>query len=101
METEIRDEKGRFLPGNPGGPGRPRDVFTPLLAKKYQDTASAQEVIDKLHELAAGGNMTAISYIVDRFVGKPRQAVEISGDKEQPVPLVILRASDASTTETR
>jgi hypothetical protein len=77
--------------------GRPKDVFTPLLAKKYADTVCAQEVVDKLHELAADGNMTAIAYIVDRFLGKPRQAVEVSGGDE-PVGLIFVNPGE--TTET-
>jgi hypothetical protein len=79
------------------GTGRPKDTFTPILAKKYEDAETVQALVDKLHEMAAGGNLQALCYIMDRFIGKPRQAMEVTGDINEVVGLTIVRAGDCDT----
>ena len=73
--------------------GRPKDIFSPLLTRKYESEETAQEIIDKLHEMAKDGNMTAIAYVMDRFLGKPRQAVEVSGG-ENPIGLIFVNPGE-------
>lgn len=96
-----RDEKGHWLPGVSGNPnGRPRDTFTPILTEKYSDEETVRVLVDKLHEMAAGGNMQAMSYVMDRFLGRPRQAMDIVADVNEAVGITIVRAGDIEGTST-
>lgn len=82
------------------GSGRPKDTFTPILAKKYEDPEMVQALVDKLHEMALAGNMQAMAYVMDRFLGKPRQAMDIVADVNEAVGLTIVRAGDSTDTST-
>jgi hypothetical protein len=97
----ARDDKGHWLPGVSGNPnGRPRDTFTPILAEKYSDEETVRALVDKLHEMAAGGNLQALMYVMDRNIGKPRQAMDIVADVNEAVGLTIVRAGDSASTDT-
>ena len=71
----MRDEKGRFVPGESGNPhGRPpkEQSVTDLLDK----TVDKQELVNKLIEIALEkGDMNALKYAIDRLDGKPRETV--------------------------
>lgn len=80
--------------------GRPKDTFTPILQEKYADEAAVRALVEKLHEMALAGNMQAMAYVMDRFLGKPRQAMEVSGDVNTAVGLTIVRAGDSAENDT-
>ena len=64
-----RDDKGKFVKGNPGGPGRAqgsRNKAT-LLAQS-QMAEKLPEVIDRLLANALDGDTTAIKVVIERLV---------------------------------
>ena len=85
------------MSGNPNG--RPRDTFTPILTEKYSDPENVRVLVEKLHEMAKGGNLQALMYVMDRHIGKPRQAMEVSGDVNTAVGITIVRAGDGAGTD--
>lgn len=91
--------KGGWEPGQSGNPkGRPKAGETITDVLRIQADLSKQEIAEKLIELARGGNVAALKYVYDRLDGAPRQSVELTGDKEKPVPLIILRAAQNATS---
>lgn len=72
-----RDGRGRFAPGNRGGPGNP---LAPQVAKlraamlKAVSARDMREITDKLVELAKAGNVAAIKEVFERTLGKPQEA---------------------------
>jgi len=68
-----RDRRGRFLPGNPGGPGNPdaaklwrlRAAVTAAVTE-----ADVRRVMRTLLRKATGGDMLAAKVFLDRVVGK-------------------------------
>jgi hypothetical protein len=74
------DARGRFLPGNPGGPGNPfgRKVaaFRTAMIKRVTQEKFDQAV-DTLAEMAIGGNLQALKLLFSYVVGKPEQAADL------------------------
>ena len=89
--SEARDEKGRFKEGNPGGPGRrPLSVVSVLKKKLHEipdgDTRERIEILvdEYLSEIQAKKDGVAIRDLIDRFDGRPRQDIDVSGKIELP-----------------
>lgn len=101
QQENIRDEKGRFVPGVSGNPGgRPKDdtKITYWLEKYLQGVnpkspdgkKRIQELAEKLAGMAYGGNTVAMSMVLDRIDGKVPQSTDItSGGKPIENPLII------------
>jgi hypothetical protein len=73
-----RDEKGRFAPGNPGGPGNPYTRQTALLRQVVLDELNEVEIriiVQRLKARAVGGDVQAIKLVLAYAVGKPESAV--------------------------
>ena len=80
---EARDSKGRFLPGNPGGPGNPQAHNVATWRKALAEAVSADdvtEVAQKLLDAAKAGEPWAIHELLDRCLGKPHVQVELQAD---------------------
>ena len=63
-----RNAKGRFAPGNPGGPGRPRTISNydyMLVLDEYARQASG-EVIKVVIQQALAGNLKAADMLLKR-----------------------------------
>lgn len=81
-KRKVRDTNGRFVGGNPGGPGRPRgksiqDALKDVLANHKKYTAEA--VALAAFALAVDHkNLQAIMFITDRIDGKTSQPVDIT-----------------------
>src|SRR5262245_35289336 len=82
-----RDAKGRFAAGNKAGRGNPlnrhahRLRYALLSAVKREDI---REVAAALLDKAKGGDVAAIKELLDRVMGRPTQALALSGpDGEQ------------------
>ena len=44
-----------------------------------------EAVVSKVYEEALGGNMTAVSFLSDRILGKPSQSIGIKDISEEPI----------------
>ena len=72
--NEGRDDKGRFVKGAPGGPGRPprrgqREMLRRLMALCGDERFDV--VVMRLIALASSGNVEAIKLVLAYVVGKP------------------------------
>lgn len=71
-----RDAKGRFVKGNPGGPGGPRRKAYEL--RQAVDQAVSAEhiaaVVRKATRLALEGDMQAARFVLDRTCGRAPEA---------------------------
>ena len=98
-----RDERGHYLPGNSGNPGGASD------AKREMQTLARNhsvEAIERAVEIMRTGKsetirLMAISMILDRAWGKPRQSVEIEsqGKTLEQMLIAIWEANHASEAE--
>ena len=64
----IPDGATPFKPGNPGGPGRPRDFETEF--REWTGEDGRPFALKKARELANAGDWRAVQYLLDRFYGK-------------------------------
>jgi hypothetical protein len=74
--TTGRDAKGRFAPGNPGGPGNPYTRQTAKLREAVQDELNEVEVriiVQRLKARAVGGDIQAIKLVLAYAIGKPEK----------------------------
>ena len=81
--AEARDSKGRFLPGNPGGPGNPQARNVATWRKALADAVSADDVTQvaqRLTDAAKAGEPWAIHELLDRCLGKPHVQIELQAD---------------------
>ncbi len=74
----TRDPKtGRFLVGNPGGPGNPHAARVAKLRSALLRAVTERElraVVKALVEQARAGNIAAARELLDRVLGKPVEA---------------------------
>jgi hypothetical protein len=88
-----RSVDGKFAPGNKhslghAGNRRQRELRTALVEAATPEKVKAVE--ESLHELAAGGDVAAAKVWLDHVVGKPVQAVELSGPDGQALDLTCI-----------
>jgi hypothetical protein len=100
MEEEMVNgnsyrNNGRFVPGHPGGPGRPRHCKpAETLRRALLDSVTPEQVravINKLYELALDGDVAAARCWLEHTTGRPVQAVHLSSPaapKIDPVTVV-------------
>jgi len=72
--TKQRDERGRFLPGNPGGPGNPLAARVSKLRGVLLDAVKPEDmraIVLKLVFLAKDGDTVAARILFDRVLGRP------------------------------
>jgi len=85
---EKRGRNGRFLPGHAGGPGNPFAQRVHQLRSALLNTVTPsdiEEVVRKLLFMAKEGDVTAIKELLDRTLGKPVAAVEVTGADGEPL----------------
>ncbi len=73
-----RDARGRFLPGNPGGPGNPFGRQVAALRQAFLDRvdqAKVQALVDKLYEQALAGDTAAAKLVLAYTLGRPAAVV--------------------------
>ena len=81
----TRDSKGRFLPGNPGGPGNPQAGSVGRWRQALAEAVSADDlarVAQKLVAAAKAGEPWAVRELLDRCLGKPHVQVELQADAD-------------------
>lgn len=106
FSTPVRDPKtGYFLPGNQIGRGNP-------FARAQQGLKSALwhavtrediEVIARaLIDQARGGDLAAICILLDRLLGRPTQAIEMSDSAREGTSAMLARLlADVRAAQTR
>jgi hypothetical protein len=93
-----RSERGQFLPGNQLAAGNPNHRRMYELRKSMLDAVTPKMVEDvtiKLVELAKEGDLEAVKVFFSYVLGKPVQAIELTGEAGGPVAVgnVTLRQS--------
>lgn len=96
METDMndgnRDEKGQFVKGHAGGPGRPRRVVEATYMRALRDAMSPEDfgrVVAKALEQALQGDSTARAWLGRYALGADPPsllrlaAVEAAGEGEE------------------
>ena len=71
-----RNPGGRFVAGNPGGPGNPHAAQVARLRAEMLDAVTPDDmraIVSRLVELAKGGDVRAIKEVFDRTLGKPQE----------------------------
>lgn len=77
-----RDERGKFIKGNGGGPGRPKkereDRYREILLNTctFEDWKS---IVEKAVKQAKSGDSVARKFLADYFIGPPVQRQEHTG----------------------
>lgn len=75
----FKDQQGRFMQGNKGGPGNPFGRQVALLRSIVLQASTEErmeELIEMLWKLALDGNLAAVRLILQYTLGKPGRAVE-------------------------
>ena len=96
QQNNVRDEQGRFLPGNPGGPGRPKGKLSlmAIIERKLEEIPEGEErtraekIIERYLDAILAGEApdgVAIRHLVEMFDGKPTQRNEIGGYEGDPI----------------
>jgi hypothetical protein len=89
----------RGFAGNPQNinrAGRPKkglaitDLIVKVLNKKRGDTPAKTQVVDKLIELAIGGDPACIKYLIDRTDGRARESMELTASGELDAKLTAI-----------
>ena len=73
-----RDERGRFMRGNRGGPGNPHVEKTAKLRSALLSAVTEKDlkaVVMKLVKLAKDGDVVAAREILNRCIGKPVETI--------------------------
>lgn len=94
MDNNGRDIRGFFTAGNTIGRGNPSNKRMAALRRALWDCGTPERVaaIEKtLYEAAVGGDVAAIKVWLEHMVGKPIQALEVSGPEGQTlsVPKIV------------
>lgn len=104
-ENSGRDARGRFAPGNPGGPGNPFARQVAALRQALVNSVTEediQEVMQSLKQQAKEGNWQAAKLFLQYVVGKPQPAPEpdrMDADEWQcHQQAVVMKAESGSVT---
>jgi len=86
----TRDPHGRFVKGNPGGPGRGKKEVEESYLQAFRDTVSPEDwraIIGKAVADAKNGDATARRFIADYLIGTPKQSIEMTGKNDGAIRL--------------
>lgn len=94
-QGKLTGKNGKFLPGNPGGPGatsltKERIKYQNILASAVTDQ-DFLEVSQKLLQLAKLGEAWAIKELLDRLLGKPKQVVDMDIKQTNVDPKILIQ----------
>lgn len=81
----TRDPRGRFAPGNGGGPGRPRKEREAVYQAAFSDAlppATFGAIVRMLATKALGGSVQAARLLIEHAIGRPSLKIEWSDDSE-------------------
>ena len=77
-----RDDRGRFRPGNAGGPGNPHAAAVGKWRAALASSVTPedlQEVIRAMVDQAKAGEAWAVRELLNRCLGRPAQTVAVEG----------------------
>ncbi|MBQ3399582.1 MAG: hypothetical protein IJG37_01185 [Synergistaceae bacterium] len=80
---ELRDSKGRFMPGNPSKGSRPKKIPEELREAFKELVPRSVEVIAEIlnnRKTKSNVRLEAVKVVLDRVYGKPAQAQDITLD---------------------
>jgi hypothetical protein len=85
----MRKPDGTFQKGISGNPGGTPKSFQEVVALARTKSTRCIEMLFDLAENSTndGVRVNAIEAILDRGWGKPKQALELSGDPERPIAI--------------
>ena len=72
MANEIRDNNGKFVQGNPGGPGRKTKAVEERYELAYKNAATPEDITKIMMvavEQAKNGDRYARDFVFDRLIG--------------------------------
>ena len=98
-----RDASGKFVKGNPGGPGRKkREVETDYLIAlvKAVSMEDWEAIVHKAVVQARHGDAVARKWLADYIIGAPVQRQEVTGADGGRVEIVVTYESPTPITET-
>lgn len=95
-ETDKRDNAGKFVKGNPGGPGRPpKELCIPEILRSLGEEVSEETkktrletVLEMVYLLALAGNLDCMKFIAERTEGKVKDTLAV---ERVDVPPIVLR----------
>jgi len=87
-DAEIRDGRGRFVKGHPGGPGRPRNpVAVAISDLDRQGIEVAHRLLGVVAEQGLQGNLKAAEMVLQRvWPVRRNRPVEIVGPQQEIEP---------------
>ena len=91
-----RDENGKFIKGNGGGPGRPprkkedRFMDVSIAAVSLKDWRA---IIKKANEQAQRGDQQARKFLADYLLGTPQQKLDVTSGGE---PIIFVSWDDVT-----
>lgn len=110
VDPSIRDNKGRFVAGNPGGPGGNKrlPMLLPILREKLaqlspdEKRTNAEAIVDELIAAALDRDEWAVKEIMNRVDGKVQDAEKSETMLAVPIRLIdfdpdVSRAGDADS----
>ena len=89
----ARDDNGKFIKGNGGGPGRPkRDKESAYLEvmRSIVTNKRWRVIIQKATEKAEHGDAIARKWLADYLIGPPVERKEITGADNQPLIIKVV-----------
>lgn len=81
----TRNEKGQFVKGHPGGPGRPRreverDYLNTMLGVISQERW--EEIVEAVYKRAKRGDIAAATWLGNYTQGKPTERLDVTSNDE-------------------
>ena len=101
--ADVRDGAGRFVAGNPGGPGNPNAKATAAWRSTLADAVTADDlgaVLAVLVDQAKAGEPWAVRELLNRCLGKVSERHELSADLDGGgIQIIITPAVDPNAGE--
>lgn len=93
-ENRIKDEKGLFVEGNPGGPGRPKGSYSivEMIKRKLQehpegkDKTYGEYFVEKImKKIAVDEDVSMMKDIINRVDGMPKEHIQADITMQKPI----------------
>ena len=93
INSQDRDARGRFVPGNKGGPGAWSGKMGSFRQQLLEAVSPEEldEIIRVLLARARKGDLRAIVVLLDRLCGRPVQLVDHNTATESEMPALMTR----------